>query len=450
MMILLWLPRLEDRNSYSSSICTLIHFFQNLPRKGTTYANILVRNRQSACFVFRNLTIFVYESDASRTGRFFRKMNSALFEDPEKKKERKELQAKRILELLNIRWMPVHSNPPQDYLPWPEQCDSVAAPVETVMLDKMWLASYSKRLVEGDVHSPSLKQLFGWLDPISIKDVSLQLRMMSKTFEEVQNKIELSKAIDTTEGDSLGKGDKGRKHIPLSALCQKYSSEVGRMYHILNTVESEYEMDVIKSVLHGSAWLWMGDGFVPSDHIAYTSSINATPYLHTVPPDLACYRNLLSAFSIRNTFGSSDYCLVLTRMAQETKGRHCSAEQVELAVNLVQKISDDVLRLNDLEIFAPTRNGEMEVANKLVYDDAPWLSKDLPGKRGLVYVHPKLSASVCEKIGVKSVRKLLLQHNADMISFGDGVVHEAFGQSESLTRRLKVRKAGFLFGWYHL
>jgi len=368
-------------------------------------------------------------------------MNAALFDDSEKKQQEKELQAQRINTLLNISWVPIHMEPPQPYLPWPEQCNSVAAPVDTVTTDKMWLASYGKRLVDGDVHSPHLRKLFGWLDTVSIKDVSLQLRIMSKTFEGVKSQNEINSSNEENEGKSGDEVNKAGKDSPLSQLCQKYSSEVGRIYHILNSVESEYEMDVTTSVLHGSAWLWMGDGFVSSDHIAYSSSINAHPYLFTVPPDLACFRNLLSAFSIRDTFGSSDYCLVLHRMAEETRSgqaHNWGAKQVELAVNLVQKISDDVLRLKDLEIYAPTQNGEMEVVGKLVYDDAPWLSKDLPGKKGLIYAHPKLSASVCDKIGVRSVRKLLLQNNANMISFGDGVVHEAFGQSESLTRRLKV------------
>jgi len=356
-------------------------------------------------------------------------MNSALFDDSEEKQRKKELHAKNIQDLLSIKWMPIHTQPPQRFLPWPEHLDSVAAPIDTVTSDKMWLASYSKRLVDGDVHSHQLKHLFGWLDTMPLKDVSLQLRMMSKTFQSVKE-----------QGD-LQKIDEGTQQALFGAICQKYSSEVGRIYHILNGVESEYEMDVIRSCLHGSFWLWMGDGFVSSDHIAYTSSINAQPYLFTVPPDLACFRNLLSSFNIRKTFGTSDYCMVLIRMAKEIKenqAHNWGLEQVELAVNLVQKISDDVLRLKDLEIYAPTQNGDMEPVGKLVYDDAPWLSKDLPGKKGLVYAHPKLSASVCDKIGVKSVRKLLLQSNADMISFGDDVVHEAFGQSESLTRRPKV------------
>ncbi len=33
--------------------------------------------------------------------------------------------------------------------------------------------------------------------------------------------------------------------LTINALCQKVSSEVGRIYHILNNVESEYEIDVM-------------------------------------------------------------------------------------------------------------------------------------------------------------------------------------------------------------
>ncbi len=355
-------------------------------------------------------------------------MNEALFQDPDQMKKDKQLQAQRVSELLSINWMPVQTIPPNPFLPWPDNCKLVAAPFDTVTRDKMWLASYTKRLVDGDIHSVELKKIFGWLDDVSIKDIALQLRMLGKTF--VKLKIEIE------EKDRQGVVCQ----LSVNTLCQKVSSEVGRLYHILNNVESEYEVEVMKSVLNRTDWLWMGDAFVSSDHVAFTSSINATPYLFTVPPDLACFKNLLTHFSVRSTFGSSDFCLVLTRMAEEQKSKDESLwnnEKVELAVNLVQKISDDVLRLRDFEIYAPTTNGQMKLANTLVYDDAPWLSKDLVGKKELIYAHKKLSASVCDKIGVKSVRKILLQSNADMIKFGDSVVHEAFGQSESLTRRLK-------------
>lgn len=55
----------------------------------------------------------------------------------------------------------------------------------------------------------------------------------------------------------------------------------------------------------------------------------------------------------------------------------------------------------------------------------------MPGKKDLIFIHPKLSFAVAEKIGAKSVQKTMISSNADMITF------EPFGQSESLTRRLK-------------
>lgn len=362
-------------------------------------------------------------------------MNAALFQDSEEIKRAKQKQEERVNELLNIKWMPVHTIPPSPFLPWPEYCEPVAAPLDTISIDKMWLASYSKRLVDGDVHSIGIKKMFGWLREVSVKDVSLQLRMLGTTFDELCKRIEEGEftSDDTTEGAAP---------LTKNALCQKLSAEVGRIYHILNNIDVECDVDVMRSILHGSRWLWMGDSFVSSDHVAFTSSINAIPYLFTVPPDLACFKNLLTHFSVRNTFGSTDFCLVLNRMADEQRSKEnhskLSDKKVELAVNLVQKISDDILRLKDFDIYAPTTSGEMMLSRKLVYDDAPWLSKDLTGKKELIYAHNKLSASVCDRIGVQSVRKILLQSSTDMIEFGNNVVHEAFGQSESLTRRLKV------------
>jgi sacsin len=362
-------------------------------------------------------------------------MNSAIFEDSEQKRKRKELQAQRIDQLLKTKWIPVYVKPPHPFLPWPEDCVSVAAPVETSIKENMWMVSYGRRLVDGDVHSVHLKKLLGWLDDVSVKDVSLQLSILGLTFDRLRCEIE---AEISNNDQSMKDGMKTPSKF--NNLCQKISSEVGRIYHLLNGVDSEYEVDVMKSVLHGCRWLWMGDDFVSSDHVAFTSAINAVPYLFTVPPDLACFRNLLSIFNVRETFGSSDYCLVLNRMAHGSNesSQRWNSKQIELAVSLTQKISDDVLKLGALEIYAPTQDHKMVLASSMVYDDAPWLSKDLPGKKNLIYAHPKLSSSVSEKIGIKSVRKLLLQSNADMISFGENVVHEAFGQSESLTRRLKV------------
>lgn len=93
----------------------------------------------------------------------FWKVNAALFEDTEQKKKDKIIQAGRVTELLSIKWMPVHTEPPNPFLPWPEHCNPVAAPLDTITKEKMWLASYGKRLVDGDVHSLELQKCLGGL-----------------------------------------------------------------------------------------------------------------------------------------------------------------------------------------------------------------------------------------------------------------------------------------------
>jgi len=391
---------------------------------------ISAKNRGSELLMFLDMNVDTFfpdtaKSKQSKTGRFLSKVNAAFFEDSKKKKIEKEQLDQNINELLNIKWVPVHNDPPQEYLPWPNIPTLVAAPIESVLPEHMWLASYSKHLVNGDLHSQYLKNLFGWQNAISPRDVSTQLRAMSDIYANAK-----SQKYDNVRDQDMS----------LKGLCQKYSSEIGRIYHFLNSLELEDDIMMSKSILNGCSWLWMGDKFVSPDNIAYSSSIDARPYLYTVPPDLACFRNLLTSFRIREIFGPSDYCLVLNRMAKENlvdKQSTLTEEQVELAVNLVQKISDDVLRLGNLELYAPTENGFMEAVSNVVYDDTPWLRKDLSVKKGLVYAHPKLSASVCDKVGIKRIRNILLQENADLINFGDGIMHESFGQSESLTRRLK-------------
>lgn len=395
-----------------------------------TATSAKARGKELLVLLDRNFEEFFPEFKQEKKSRaisFFRRMNQTFFDDHETTKKKKEEHSKRVNELLTLKWVPVLQERPYDFIPWPIDVNPVAAPVETALLDRIWFVSFSRRLVDTEVFSYNLKSVFGWLGDMSVKDVAVQLLMMSKTFDEMKAKL---------ESDSDSHSDKERNSDLIGHLCRSYTSEIGKIYHFLNNVESDHEKDVLRNILHDISWLWIGDRFVSSDFVAYKSSINAHPYIYTIPHELSCFKNLLSIFNIRETFGSSDYCRVLSRMAKSNITT-LSLQHVELAVNLVQKVSDDVLRIGDLEIYAPTEDGHMELISSLVYDDAPWLSKDLPGKKQLIFIHPKLSASVCDKIGVKSVRKLLLESNANMISFGDGILHEAFGQSESLTRRLK-------------
>lgn len=54
------------------------------------------------------------------------------------------------------------------------------------------------------------------------------------------------------------------------------------------------------------------------EQVAFTSPANAAPYLYSVPPDLACFATLLKQLGVRPSFGPSDFCHALRRLAVET------------------------------------------------------------------------------------------------------------------------------------
>jgi hypothetical protein len=271
------------------------------------------------------------------------------------------------------------------------------------------------------------------------------------------------------------------------------------------------EVVALREALNGRRWLWMGTRFVSSDQVAFTTPANAAPYLYAVPPDLACFGTLLRTFGVRKTFGTSDWVAVLRQMAVETfvvttaaegagaaaaaasassiktarglgaeavavagaatgigggggvvVAKPLSATQLELALSLVQVLSDDTMQVADMEVFCPDDANVLAPASELVYNDAPWLARGgggssrgggsgTAGGAGAVgisvggggggvasdvrFVHPKISSGVGERVGIRSLRLLLASTHATSMDFG--IQSESFGQSESITRRLR-------------
>jgi len=197
-----------------------------------------------------------------------------------------------------------------------------------------------------------------------------------------------------------------------------------------------------------SKFIWIGSKFIEPSHAAFSSPINATPFLYSVPPDLACFRSLLGNFGVRQSFGSSDFQSVLERIyrnqqQQQQQQQPVSTEIISLAVAITQYLSDDSMNLAAMEIFAPGVNGVLHPTSTLTYDDAPWLSKSMSQRGDIIFVHPKISSDVGEKIGVKSLRNLLIMGNSEVLASESESIPDlsspniqAFGQQESLTRRL--------------
>merc|ERR1712232_332851 len=138
-------------------------------------------------------------------------------------------------------------------------------------------------------------KLFGWTKKVSLSDLAMQLRAAGEFFGQ------LKESLYNETNDS----------ITIDTFRETLSAELPRIYHLLNKAQTENEINILRSILNGRKWLWMGELFVSPDYVAFSSSINASPYLYTIPPDLACFKNLLSIFGVRKTFGSSDFCEVL-------------------------------------------------------------------------------------------------------------------------------------------
>ncbi|CAN0493031.1 unnamed protein product, partial [Discosporangium mesarthrocarpum] len=52
-----------------------------------------------------------------------------------------------------------------------------------------------------------------------------------------------------------------------------------------------------------------------------------------------------------------------------------SPSQVELAIAMVQVLSDESNQVQDWEVWVPDADGVMALSSNLLYDDAPWLTK---------------------------------------------------------------------------
>ena len=329
------------------------------------------RGGELLSFVDQNFGKLFHKTESKKKSTLLKRMNAALFEDTEKKKQEAEEQIKRTCILLSLQWVPVLTSPPHPLLPWPDEFTvvPVASPISTIDRESMWLLSSTHRIVDGTIHTQELRDVFGWSNEVSIKDVATQLRKLSATFDR------LASALPKTKNEE---GDGDVRAIEKKSICRAITAQIPRIYHELDKAKTDYEREVVQSALFGTKWLWIGDRFIASEHAAFSSPINAAPYLYTVPSDLLVYDTLLKTFGVRSSFGSSDFSSVLLQMAKEDADgskRRLAPQQVELAVNIVQIISDDVMKLNDMEIYAPSIDGRIHPASQMIFDDAPWYAR---------------------------------------------------------------------------
>ncbi len=178
----------------------------------------------------------------------------------------------------------------------------------------------------------------------------------------------------------------------------------------------------------------MGTSFAEPARVAFGGG-QLAPWLFCIPAELSPFRELLLQLGVREAFTADQYVQVLESMAAAAGPEAPLAEeQLGQALAVVQRLAD--LQLPPAaRLLVPDAAGVLASTSGLAFNDAPWLwegagggaeaAGGLPGAEppaggppGLRLVHPKISNAVAAKLGVASLRRMLLAQSADSMALG--------------------------------
>ncbi|KAK7349013.1 hypothetical protein VNO80_23837 [Phaseolus coccineus] len=323
-----------------------------------------------------------------------------------------------------ISWCPVLVTSPFQSLPWPVVSSMVAPPKLVRPLNDLWLVSASMRILDVECSSTALLYGLGWMSPPGGGVIAAQLLELGKNNEIVSDQV----------------------------LRQELALSMPRIYSILTGMMSSDEIEIVKAVLEGCRWIWVGDGFATSEEVVLDGPLHLAPYIRVIPVDLAVFKKLFLELGIREFLQPADYANILHRMAVRKGSSPLDTQEIRAVTLIVHHIAEVYHHEQKVQLYLPDVSSRLFLAGDLVYNDAPWLlgSDDSSGSFGSAptmawnakrtvqkFVHGNISNDVAEKLGVCSLRRMLLAESSDSMNFGLSGAAEAFGQHEALTTRLK-------------
>ncbi|KAJ0963928.1 hypothetical protein J5N97_029050 [Dioscorea zingiberensis] len=324
-------------------------------------------------------------------------------------------------ELKMICWCPVVVDAPHPALPWPSVSSLVAPPKLVRLQGDMWLVSASTRLLAGECSS-CLSVCLGWSSPPGGSILAAQLLELGKDNEVVTDQL----------------------------LRQELALEMPRIYNLLTNMICSDEMDIVKAVLEGCRWIWVGDGFATVNEVVLNGHLHLAPYMRVIPVDLAVFKALFLELGVKEYLRPVDYADILSRMAIRKALNPLDGEEIRAAILVVQHLAEVQFQDLPTEIYLPDTSSRLFLTTDLVFNDAPWLFdigecafRDMPNSSlnsattVHKFVHSNISNDVAERLGVRSLRRLLLAESSDSMNLSLSGVAEAFGQHEALTTRLK-------------
>ncbi|KAM0836846.1 hypothetical protein ACQ4PT_062049 [Festuca glaucescens] len=325
-------------------------------------------------------------------------------------------------DLRMICWCPVLVTAPSPALPWPSVSSMIAPPKQVRLQEDMWIVSASSRILDGECTSSALSYSLGWSSPPSGSIITAQLLELGKNNEIVTDQV----------------------------LRQELALVMPKIYSLLTNLTGSDEMDIVKVVLEGCRWIWVGDGFAKVEEVVLSGHLHLAPYIRVIPIDLAVFKDLFLDLGIKEHLSPVDYASILTRMAMRKATASLEAEELRTAVLVVQHLAEFRFQDQQTQIYLPDSSARLCLSSELVFNDAPWLldsGHDIIGNVSSIafsskkyvhnFVHGNISNDVAARLGVRSLRRLLLAESSDSMNLSLSGVAEAFGQHEDLTTRLK-------------
>lgn len=291
------------------------------------------------------------------------------------------------LEMRAITWCPVYGDTPLQGLPWLRSTHQVAAPNIVRPKSQMLMVSSSMHILNGEC-SMYLQCKLGWTDRLKIEVLSTQLIELSKSY----GQRKLNSLVEPAFDAALQNG------IPL--LYSKLQEYIGTE-----------DFMILKTVLNGVSWVWIGDDFVSPSALAFDSPVKYSPYLYVVPSELSDYRDLLLALDARLSFDILDYFEVLRRLKNDAGGSPLSTEQLSFVHCVLEAIVDcspdkPLVEVSNVPLLIPDSSGVLMCAGDLVYNDAPWMDTNTPvGKH---FIHTSINNHLANRLGIQSLRCLSL------------------------------------------
>ncbi|GJN26047.1 hypothetical protein PR202_gb13945 [Eleusine coracana subsp. coracana] len=182
-------------------------------------------------------------------------------------------------DLRMICWCPVLVTAPSPALPWPSVSSMIAPPKQVRMQEDMWIVSASSRILDGECNSSALSYSLGWSSSPSGSVIAAQLLELGKNNEIVTDQV----------------------------LRQELALVMPKIYSLLANLIGSDEMDIVKVVLEGCRWIWVGMDSQKLMKLFLSGHLHLAPYIRVVPVDLAVFKDLFLELGIKEHLHPVDY-----------------------------------------------------------------------------------------------------------------------------------------------